>query len=72
MSNEKRLATPLKYHILSLGDIAQLNLNLGQGQNVSRCGQALNESIDKRGGAVSASYTNSARHGVGEVLPGGR
>jgi len=32
--DEERLSAPLEGHILALGDVRQLDLNLGHGQNV--------------------------------------
>lgn len=36
VANEQGLSSPLERHVLPFGDIAQLDLDFGQGQNIGR------------------------------------
>ena len=53
MSDEERLVAPLERDVLALGDLAEVDLDFGQGQNISRSRERRDEVGDDGFGSVS-------------------
>lgn len=70
VADKQRLASPLEGHVLAFGDVAQLDLDLGQGQDVGRGAHGGDELRDHRLGGVDAQHGGGAGDQVGEGLPG--
>lgn len=54
VTDEQRFSAPLERHRFALGDVAQLNFDLGQGQHISRGAHRRHELVDDRLGGVSS------------------
>ena len=71
MSDEERFAPPLEGHVLSLWDVGELDLNLGQCQHVGGGGHGVDKVADDVLGAVRAGDAQAAGHALGKGLSGG-
>lgn len=69
VTHEQRLPSPLKSHVLALGDVRQLDLDFGQGQHVGRSTHGGDELRDGCFGSVHPHYGSGARDQVGEHSP---
>lgn len=69
VADEQRLAPPLEGDILALGDITELDLDFGQGQDVRGRAHGGHELGDYRLGGVERHDGGGAGHQVGEGLP---
>merc|ERR1719422_207630 len=56
VSDEQGLASPLEGHVLTLGDVPQLDLDLGEGQHVLGRGPRADELIDKGLAAIGSAH----------------
>ena len=56
MSDEERLVAPLEGDVLALGDVVEVDLDLGQGKHVSGGREGGDEVSDDRLGAVRRSH----------------
>ena len=70
MTDEQRLASPLEGHVLALWDVSQLDLDLGQSQDVSRSAHGGDKLGDYSLGCVDRNYGEGPGDHVGEGSPG--
>lgn len=66
VSDENGLSSPLDDNVLAEGDGAELDLDLGHGQNISGSGHVREEILDGGLGAGSTEHAEGADHEVGE------
>ena len=59
MADKQRLVAPLEGDVLALGDVAEVDLDLGQRQHIGGGGQRRHEVGDNRLGAVSRAHAAS-------------
>ena len=57
VSDKEGLSSPLEGGCFALGDLVEVDLDLGQGQDVGGGAHAVDEGVDNVGGSVSAGHT---------------
>lgn len=66
VAHKQGLASPLEGHVLAFGDVAQLDLDLGEGQDIGGGAHGGHKLGDHRLGSIDSHYGCGARHQVGE------
>ena len=69
MPDEEWLSPVLEDHVLALGDIVQVHLDLGHGQDVGGGGHGSDQILDNGSGHVGGADTGNTTKDIGEGPP---